>query len=55
MIGDSRVDVETAKAAAVPVIAVSFGYTDTPVAELKPDAVIDHYRELEPAIAALWR
>jgi phosphoglycolate phosphatase len=55
MIGDSRVDIATARAADVPVIAVSFGYTDTPVAELKPDAVIDHYRELEPAIAALKR
>jgi phosphoglycolate phosphatase len=55
MIGDSRVDIATARAANVPVIAVSFGYTDTPVAELKPDAIIDHYRELEPAIAALMR
>ena len=55
MIGDSRVDIATARAANVPVIAVSFGYTDTPVAELKPDAVIDHYRELEPAIVALMR
>ena len=55
MIGDSRVDIATAKAANMPVIAVSFGYTDTPVAELDPDAIIDHYRELAPAIAALMR
>jgi phosphoglycolate phosphatase len=55
MIGDSNVDIATAKAAGVPVIAVSFGYTDTPIAEFEPDAVIDHYRELEPAIAALQR
>lgn len=55
MIGDSKVDIATAKAAGVPVIAVSFGYTDTPVGALEPDAVIDHYRELEPAIAALIR
>ena len=55
MIGDSNVDIATAKAANVPVIAVSFGYTDTPIAEFEPDAVIDHYRELEPAIAALQR
>jgi len=39
----------------VPVIAVSFGYTDTPVQEFAPDAVIDHYRQLESAIAALRR
>jgi phosphoglycolate phosphatase len=50
MIGDSGVDVATAKAAGVPVIGVSFGYTETPVHEFSPDAVIDHYRELEPAI-----
>jgi phosphoglycolate phosphatase len=55
MIGDSSVDIATAKAAGVPVIAVSFGYTDTPIRDFDPDAVIDHYRELEPAIAALRR
>ena len=55
MIGDSNVDIATAKAARVPVIAVSFGYSDTPVEDFAPDAVIDHYRELEPAIAALRR
>ena len=53
MVGDSRVDIETAKAAGVPVVAVSFGYTDKPVRELGPDRVIDHYDELEPAIVAL--
>lgn len=51
MIGDSRTDIATAKAARVPVVAVSFGYTDTPVRELDPDIVIDHYRELAAAIA----
>ena len=53
MIGDSRVDVATARAAGVPVIAVSFGYTDAPAREFEADAVIDHYDELEPAVAAL--
>jgi len=53
MIGDSGIDVATAQAAGVPVIGVSFGYTDTPVREFAPDVVIDHYSELEPAIARL--
>ncbi len=53
MVGDSKVDIATAKAAGVPVIAVSFGYTDTPIRDFDPDAVIDHYRELAPAITAL--
>jgi phosphoglycolate phosphatase len=55
MIGDSKVDIATAKSAKVPVIAVSFGYTDEPIGTFAPDAVIDHYRELAPAIAALRR
>ena len=53
MVGDSLTDIATAKAANVPVIAVSFGYTETPVAELGPDRVIDHYDEFLPALAAL--
>jgi phosphoglycolate phosphatase len=53
MVGDSRIDIAAAKAAGVPVVAVTFGYTDTPVRELSPDRVIDHYDELEPAIVAL--
>jgi phosphoglycolate phosphatase len=53
MIGDSGVDVATAKAAGIPVIGVSFGYTETPVREYSPDAVIDHFSELEPAIDRL--
>lgn len=55
MVGDSRTDIDTAKAARVPVVAVSFGYTDTPVRELGPDVVIDHYSELAAAIAKLIR
>ncbi len=46
MLGDSRTDIDTAKAAGIPVIAVPFGYTDTPVAELGPDLVISHFDQL---------
>ncbi len=45
MIGDSDADVAAARGAGVPVIAVSFGYTED-VAALQPDAVIDHFDEL---------
>ncbi|MEZ5856295.1 MAG: HAD-IA family hydrolase [Hyphomicrobiaceae bacterium] len=51
MIGDSATDIKTARAAGLPVIAVPFGYTDVPVAELGPDAVIEHDDELIEAIA----
>jgi phosphoglycolate phosphatase len=50
MIGDSDTDVQTAKAAGVPVIGVTFGYTDVPVTELSCDAVISHYSELPNAL-----
>jgi phosphoglycolate phosphatase len=51
MIGDSLTDIATAKAAGIPVIAVPFGYTDRPVAELGPDVLIDHFDELAEAVA----
>lgn len=51
MIGDSRPDAESAKAAGAPVALVDFGYTDTAPALLGADAVFSHYTEL-PDIAA---
>lgn len=55
MVGDSRTDIDTAKAAGIPVVAVPFGYTDTPVQELGPDAVIDHFDLLQAEVARLMR
>lgn len=46
MVGDSKTDIDAAKAAGVPVIAVSFGYTQIPVHDLAPDAIIDHFDQL---------
>lgn len=53
MIGDSETDARTAQAAGIPVILVSFGYTEIPVADLGADAVIDHFDALDAAIANL--
>ena len=53
MVGDSKTDIDTAKAAFIPVVAVDFGYTPVPVTELGPDAVISHYDELASAVARL--
>lgn len=55
MIGDSRTDIQTAKNARVPSICVDFGYTDVPAIDLGADAVIGHFRDLIPAIAAIDR
>ena len=46
MVGDSQADVEAAKRAAVPVIAVSYGYTLIPTRQLGADAISDHLQEL---------
>ncbi|MBB3464625.1 HAD family hydrolase [Rhizobium sp. BK377] len=46
MIGDSINDIAVAKNAAVPSIAVPFGYSDVPVSSLDPDVIITHYDEL---------
>jgi phosphoglycolate phosphatase len=53
MVGDASTDTEAAKAARVPVIAVSFGYSDVPVADLGADALIDHFGELPAAARRL--
>ena len=55
MVGDAGPDVGVARRACVPVICVSFGYTEVPVADLKPDRIIDHMDELRGAIEGLTR
>jgi phosphoglycolate phosphatase len=52
-VGDSITDAETARAAGIPFVAVSFGFSDRPVSELGADAVIDDYAELIPALERL--
>ena len=53
MVGDSATDINTAKAAGVPVVAVDFGYTEVPVNQLGPDRVISHYSALPEAVFQL--
>ena len=53
MVGDSKTDVYTARAAQAPVVAVDFGYSDLPIASLKPDRLISSFSDLPRAIAAL--
>lgn len=52
-VGDSITDADTARAAGVPLIAVSFGFSDRPADQLGAEVVIDHYRDLVPALARL--
>ncbi|HET7885050.1 MAG TPA: HAD family hydrolase [Bradyrhizobium sp.] len=53
MVGDAGPDVGVARRAGVPVIGVSFGYTEVPILDLKPDRIIDHMSELHQAIESL--
>src|SRR3954452_24121845 len=53
MVGDAGPDIGVARRAGVPVIGVTFGYTDVPMAELKPDRLIGHMRDLPAAVANL--
>jgi phosphoglycolate phosphatase len=53
MIGDSDVDLRTAKDAKVPSILVSFGYAPRALDEFAPAAVIDHFDALIPSIDAI--
>jgi len=50
MIGDSGTDISVARAANVPVIAVDFGYSEVPIAALRPDRIIGSFVELPDAI-----
>ncbi|MCB1381930.1 MAG: phosphoglycolate phosphatase [Notoacmeibacter sp.] len=52
MIGDTRTDIEAAKAAGIPVVAVAFGYSPEPLAPMQPSLIIRHYDELTADLAA---
>jgi phosphoglycolate phosphatase len=53
LVGDSITDSDTARAAAVPFVAVSFGYSDRAVEALRAEAVIDDFGELTEALERL--
>ncbi len=53
MVGDAGPDIGVARRAGVPVIGVTFGYTEVPIADLKPDIVIGHMGELPAAVETL--
>jgi phosphoglycolate phosphatase len=53
MVGDAITDIAVARAAGVPVIAVDFGYSETPVAALGPDRVVSSFAGMTEVIFAL--
>lgn len=55
MVGDNENDVAVARAAGVPVIAVTFGYARGAPEDLGADLLIDHFDELAEALGRLSR
>lgn len=53
MVGDNHNDVMAGHGAGLAVVLLSHGYTKIPTRELGGEAVIDHFKELEAALAAL--
>ncbi len=53
MVGDSHVDLLSARNAGLPAVLVSYGICRSPVRELGADAVIDGFAELPEALARL--
>jgi phosphoglycolate phosphatase len=53
MVGDSNNDVLAARNAGVPMVLVSFGYTEIPVEQLDRDILIDRFDELYAATLQL--
>ncbi|MBV9634604.1 MAG: HAD hydrolase-like protein [Methylobacteriaceae bacterium] len=53
MIGDSKTDIDTARAAFVPIVAVDFGYTDLHVSHYGPDRIISHFDEAWDAVGGV--
>lgn len=49
-VGDSEVDITTAKAAGVPVVALSYGYSKAPLGPLLPDALVDRFADIPAAL-----
>ncbi len=52
MVGDSRNDIEAARAAGIAAIGLSYGYNyGQPIADSHPDRVLDNFEQLMPALS----
>jgi phosphoglycolate phosphatase len=53
MVGDAATDAGAAKAAGVPCLLVSFGYTETAVQDLGAEMIVDDFAKVPAGCAAL--
>ncbi len=54
LIGDTVTDRETARAAGIPSVLVTFGPDGRGVADLQPEALLDHYDDLDGVLEAVF-
>jgi phosphoglycolate phosphatase len=52
-VGDSISDTDAARAAGIPCVALTFGFSDRPADQLGASALIDHYDQLLPTLERL--
>lgn len=52
-VGDSRIDFETARAARIPMVGVTYGYSDVPIVELGPERLCGPGEDVAAAILSL--
>jgi phosphoglycolate phosphatase len=53
MVGDAITDIAVARAVGIAVVAMDFGYSETPVAELHPDRIVSSFERLPETVFAL--
>ena len=53
MLGDTQTDLLTARAAGVPCVLTSFGFSAEPLEQLAADAVVCHFDEIAPVLERL--
>jgi len=51
IIGDTKSDIHPAKEIGIPVIAVAYGYSDTPLETLEPDHIVESLAEIPALIS----
>ncbi|WP_417484169.1 HAD hydrolase-like protein [Maricaulis salignorans] len=55
MVGDSAPDVDAARAARVPSIVLSYGYSEAPAGSLGADRLLHDFGDIPGALADIWR
>ncbi|WP_300527913.1 HAD hydrolase-like protein [Maricaulis sp.] len=55
MVGDSAPDAGAARAAGVPCLIMSYGYSEQPAGSLGADRLLDEFSHVPESLAALWR